>query len=250
MGTGACECKTAASISRAHISTASATTSCEPVLLCGDRGDTQAERTVCVCDKESDYSALANAEEISLISDGSCLGSGLVFGSDSMRPATLLIVLLAASTICGCIGFGVGLTKERKRNSHRLFFAIEFLDAVMDVASYVSAEGNGDLIFSNDNGAVSTALAISVGASVVIYLLELCAFNQLRVEFADLIPFLLCLHVITEDFFQTLVYIVVATSHLTVPFAIWLGMLQAAAFTCVKMYELISEGEVGLGTSG
>ena len=63
-----------------------------------------------------------------------------------MGPVTLLIILLAVSAICGCIGFGVGLTKERKRNSSRLFFAIEFLDAVMDVASYVSAEGNGDLI--------------------------------------------------------------------------------------------------------
>ena len=69
-------------------------------------------------------------------------------------------------------------------------------------------------------------------------------------EFADLISFLLCLHVITEDFFQTLVYIVVGASHSTVPGAIWFGMLQAFAFTCVKMYELISEGEVSLGTSG
>ena len=55
---------------------------------------------------------------------------------------------------------------------------------------------------------------------------------------------------ITEDFFQTLVYIVVGASHSTVPGAIWFGMLQAAAFTCVKMYELTSEGEVSLGTSG
>ena len=170
-----------------------------------------------------------------------------------MGPVTLLIILLAVSAICGCIGFGVGLTKERKRNSSRLFFAIEFLDAVMDVASYVSAEGNGDLIFSNDDGAVSTALAISVWASVIVYLLELCAFTQreeLSVEFTDMIPYLLCLHVITEDFFQTLVYIVVGASHSTVPGAIWFGMLQALAFTCVKMYELISEGEVDIGTSG
>ena len=57
--------------------------------------------------------------------------------------------------------------------------------------------------------------------------------------FEDLIPYLLCLHIVTEDFFQTLVYIAVATSHSTIPFAIWLGMIQAAAFMVVKMYEMM-----------
>ena len=244
VGLGECQCKTE-DIVRAQVDTAPATEECEPILFCGDLSEEQAERHICVCDQAADYTEAERAEEIWLISDGQCLGPGLVFGSDSMDAVSLLIVLLAVSTLCGYVGFGIGLTKENTHNSTRLFFAIEFLDAVMDVASYVSASNSGDLIFSNDNGSVSTALAVSVWASVIVHFFELCAFSQreaLSVEFAELIPYLLCLHVITEDFFQSLVYIAVATSHLTVP--IWFGMLQAVAFTCVKMYELIASDEV------
>ena len=96
----------------------------------------------------------------------------------------------------------------------------------------------------------STALAISVWFSVVVFLFEICAWckrDQLDKEFTDIIPYLLCLHVITEDIFQTVAYIAVGTSHLTVPGAIWMGGIQALLFVFMKMYEMISPDEVGLG---
>lgn len=92
-----------------------------------------------------------------------------------------------------------------------------------------SAQGNGDLVFTNDNGVVSTALAISVWFSVVVFVLEVFAWynreqlRQLGKEFVDIIPYLLCIHVITEDAFQTVVYAAVGTSHSTVSGAIWMG---------------------------
>lgn len=223
---------------------------CDPVVLCGDLQDTQAQRAVCICDDSTIEKAPSNVSEISLISDGSCLSSGVVFGPDSMDPVTLLIVLLAVSTILGCSGFAFSLTQEKKHNSSRMFFMIESADAVMDVLSYLVAQGNGDLVFLNDDGVVSTALAISVWFSVVVFVLEVfawCKRDQLDEEFTDFIPYLLCIHVITEDVFQTVVYIAVGTSHLTVPGAIWIGGIQALMFVVMKMYEMISPDEVGLG---
>ena len=108
--------------------------------------------------------------------------------------------------------------------------------------------GNGDLEFSNDGGLVSTALTFSVGLSIIAFLVEVCIFLQRKevkdrfgVEFMDLIPYLLCVHVVAEDVYQALVYFVVWASHSTVPGAVWFGAVQALAFTSIKMYDLCSE---------
>jgi hypothetical protein len=209
---------------------------------------------VCVCDDQTARTA-PDGSELAHVTSDACIRAdgtnGVQFGLTDTTPSTLLIVLAAVAAICGCIGIVVGQSKERQRNSHQLFFVVEGLDAAMDIASFKLA--TGDLVFSNDDGLVSTVLAISVWLSVIVYLLELYAFTQredLDIEFAQLIPYLLCLHVITEDMFQTLVYIAVGASHSSVPGAVWFGIIQAFVFTCAKMYELCSEGEVGIGTSG
>ena len=248
----ACECKTAAVIRRAYPVTTTAE-QCEVILLCEPNADSPA---VCVCSDQATYAAADDAAPASVVADA-CIQTygtnGVSFGFGDIGASTLLIVLVAVSGICGCCGLAVGLTKERQRNSHQMFFVVEGLDAAMDIASYKLATGTGDLVFSNDDGLVSTVLGICVWLSVIVYLLELCAFTQreeLGVEFAQLIPYLLCLHVITEDFFQTLVYTAVGASHSSVPGAVWFGIIQAFVFTCAKMYELCSEGEVDIGTSG
>ena len=52
---------------------------------------------------------------------------------------------------------------------------------------------------------------------------------------------LLCLHVVTEDFLQTFIYIEVGATHYGAKghlnFAICMAMLQTIAFTAVKMWE-------------
>jgi hypothetical protein len=130
-----------------------------------------------------------------------------------------------------------------------MFLLIECLDAVFDLVSVICAQANSDLIYSDDDGWVSAVLWTSVIFSVAVFVCEACAHNHDPLYIQQWIPLLLCVHVVTEDFLQTFIYIQVATTHYGakghVNFAICMAMGQTIAFTFVKMWELLFEKDPG-----
>jgi hypothetical protein len=105
----------------------------------------------------------------------------------------------------------------------------------------ICAQASHDLNYVDDGGWVSVVLWTSVGFSVAVFVCEACAYKQIH----NWIPLLLCIHVVTEDFLQTFIYIEVGATHYGAKghlnFAICMAMLQTIAFTVVKMWELLFE---------
>jgi hypothetical protein len=114
--------------------------------------------------------------------------------------------------------------------------------------------------FANDDGLVKTAVTVSVVLSVLMFIFEQYLYKYYKEVLQDKIPFLVCLHLVVEDFFQTFVYLWVGGTHfkasitaetecdrggLCPVFAVGLAIAQAVTFTAVKMWELWQDTDDG-----
>jgi hypothetical protein len=201
---------------------------------------------VCVCDQIR-HAVADDTEQVSVISD-TCIRAdgtnGLSFGFQIVGARTLLVVFFGLACVCGFTVFCC-VPEDKIQKTTKMFLLIECLDAVFDLVSVICAQANSDLIYSDDGGWVSAVLWTSVIFSVAVFVCEACAHNHGTIDIQQWIPLLLCVHVVTEDFLQTFIYIQVATTHYGakghVNFAICMAMGQTIAFTVVKMWEFLFE---------
>ena len=92
------------------------------------------------------------------------------------------------------------------------FFTLEFLDLSCDILACVFCFVEGDLEFADDGGLISMLLLASVVASGVFFLMELPLWFTSPGRFREWTPLLSCLHLAGEDFYQFILYSVVAAS--------------------------------------
>jgi len=121
------------------------------------------------------------------------------------------------------------------------FLGVEVADALFDVIVYLFAAGAGDLKFANDEfRLVELAIIASTVVSVFLFLCEVVIFRVLQAQFCALIPHLVCIHLVSEDFFQLCLYSFVAASHanegLKTPVGI-AAMIQCGVFVFTKLRD-------------
>ena len=252
-----CECSATDALQLANVTTPSAK-QCDPIVLCKVHGTTD----VCVC-HELPLFIPSSVRHISVVSDNDdCIrgdgSNGLAFGLGPIGPGWLLLIFLGVAGLCGMMVYSSEHTTTACEQEPKWFLVIEFLDATADIGSLAYSLATHDLRFSNDDGLVRTTLTVSVGLSVLMFLYEIYLHRQGGLE--RWIPILLCLHMVTEDFFQTFVYLWVGGTHflgsmqeeneevcdkgaLCPGFAYAFAIAQAVTFTSVKMWELWQEEE-------
>jgi hypothetical protein len=231
-----CKCHTAAVIRRVEFHVHEAT--CEqPILMCESNSEAA---EVCVC-SETRHAVADGTEQITVVSDA-CIRAdgtnGLSFSFGFVGARMLLLGFFGLACICGLTVYHCA---PEMHKTTTIFLLIECLDAVFDLVSVICAQASHDLNYADDGGWVSVVLWTSVAFSVAVFVCEACAHKQIQ----EWIPLLLCVHVVTEDFLQTFIYIQVGATHYGakghVNFAICMAMGQTIAFTVVKMWEFLFE---------
>ena len=124
------------------------------------------------------------------------------------------------------------------------FFTLEFLDLSCDILAYVFCFVEGDLRNSQTmGGLISISLLASVVASGVFFLMELPLWFASPGRFREWSPFLSCLHLAGEDFYQFILYSVVAASQSAGGFGRSTASLPAVAestlFIFLKFFHLV-----------
>jgi uncharacterized protein YegL len=251
-----CECTDLATMQQANVTTSNAM-ECDPIVMCKLRDTSE----VCVCHGPV-VAIPTGITTINVVSTTGCIhadgSNGLMFGIEMISPACQLAIIFCAAALCGFMAYG--------RDHHvgpdgpKRFIMIEFLDASMDVGTLAYSLAAHDMRFANDDGLVKTAVTVSVVLSVLMFIFEQYLYKYYKEVLQDKIPFLVCLHLVVEDFFQTFVYLWVGGTHfkasitaetecdrggLCPVFAVGLAIAQAVTFTAVKMWELWQDTDDG-----
>jgi hypothetical protein len=128
-----------------------------------------------------------------------------------------------------------------------LFIIIELLDAFMDVGTFAWAETGNDFGFDNDPlRLMMWSLGISVGFSVVTFIVEVGARITCKSQLRTALPILLGLHIVFEDGFQMLCYGGIVASHSErAADSVKAAMLQSFAFFIIKLFEASRKEQTG-----
>merc|ERR1712224_304736 len=120
-----------------------------------------------------------------------------------------------------------------RTGSQKTFFLLEFLDVASDILTLFFCESEGDLNLE-DGEWVAAALAISVGLSALLFVVEVAVAKCRPADFKKAFFGIMSLHIMGEDVFQTLMYVfLVATqaqAGLSVSDALCVAVGQASVF--------------------
>eukprot|EP01051_Picozoa_sp_SAG22_P005997 SAG22_NODE_376_length_11537_cov_29.420353_5_plen_399_part_00 len=140
-------------------------------------------------------------------------------------------------------GWIVFLLSKKEGMNQRSFFMAETLDGVLDVCAFALTMAEGDLEFSNDeHKVIQWVLGATTALSAFAVFAELYVQRVDRERLQTHLKLLYCVHLSGEDVFQAVIYAYVGASQaragapVTAPV---IACVQASAFTCFKVYELL-----------
>jgi hypothetical protein len=172
-------------------------------------------------------------------------------GGDENVLVNPWVLTFGSMFISSIFGFGTCICTVTGRGSRDtdLFIFVELLDSFLDICTFVWADTEDGLFFSNDPvGVIRWSLGISVCVSVATFLVEVIVRWKANDYLTNALPILLSLHIVFEDGFQMLCYGGVTASHSKrAPYAVWVAALQSFCFFVTKTFEMSRKNQVGFG---
>eukprot|EP01043_Picozoa_sp_COSAG02_P010999 COSAG02_NODE_398_length_23118_cov_49.968939_26_plen_606_part_00 len=160
------------------------------------------------------------------------------------------ILLMGAASLSLMLGWFILFVWQRlpATKGTQDFFVLEGADVIMDVVAYGLNYAGGSLAYSNDGGLIDMWMRISVYVSVLLFVIEAIFATWIELYdpegFPRLLPPLQLFHIVFEDCFQGIIYIVVSIMQIgagaATPIAtiyMGVGVLQAGIFLGVKLRD-------------
>ena len=156
-----------------------------------------------------------------------------------MGPAVTVGGTFAVSILfAGVAGWIAKDSPQIRDKSAPTLYLLDLLDTLCDWASWTGTSVEGDFTFSNDqNGIIKwTLCAISILSTVLFFI-----STSAMLRFDSRLKFVSVLGLGLENFKQSILYIIVATSQAntsTKCVSVFVGIVQAICFCVLQVYEL------------